>query len=198
MYDEKEVKKSVSKRKKLFIAYLIIALITLQSGALLLAFNINDGLFFLGITLILLPLIFIFNIFSSFSPNVLFSRAVKGKNIKEHVYEVYVRRGVALRPKQVGMPYGGQPLSHTRMAKASLRSAVYLKLDNGNIKEIRGMRVEHVELFEDGDVLYKPAGAKYPVIISRPAERQPCPLCGTINPTSITACISCGLKMKNE
>ena len=195
MYDEKGIKLRVFKKRQFFIVYLAIALAILAGGITLIALNLSDTLLFLGIVIIISSLVFITNLLNKYQPKILFSRAVKGKNIKEDIYEVYVRRGVALRPKQVGMGYGGQPLSHTRMAKLSLRSAVYLKLDNGDIREIRNMRVEHVELYGDGDTLYKHAGAKYPVILGRAVERQPCPLCGTINAVKDDSCITCGLKI---
>ena len=195
MYDEKELKLRIFKKRQFFIVYLAIALAILAGGITLLALNLSDTLFFLGIVIIIAALIYITGLLNKFSPLILFSRGIRGKNIKEDVYEVYVRRGIALAPKQAGMGYGGRPLSHTRMAKAALRSAVYLKLDGGDIREIRNMRVEHVELYEDGDTLYKPAGAKYPVILGRAVERQPCPLCGTINAVTEGACITCGLKI---
>ena len=198
MWDEKEIKRRVFKKRQFFIAYLAIAIAILAGGAVLLFLNLSDTLFLIGIITILASLIFIASIFNSFSPRILFSREALGENIKEDIYEVYVRRGIALRPRQVGMGYGGTPLSHTRMAKATLRSAVYLKLDSGDIKEIRGMRVEHVELYEDKDILFRYSGTKYPVILNRETQRQPCPICGTINAVSDEACINCGLKKHIE
>ena len=172
---------------------LSLALLALILGIVFLVLDLNNTMFFSGILIIIFSLIFIYVLCNKYSPAILFSREIKGENIKEHIYEVYVRRGIALRPRQVGMGYGGQPLSHTRMAKASLRSAVYLRLDDGSIKEIRNMRVEHVELYEDGDLLLKYAGTKYPVITNRESERQPCPICGTINLKKDGACITCKL-----
>ncbi len=195
-YDEKEIEKRVFQKRKVFLIKLIIDLLLLIGGIVLLILDADNAMFFCGIVIIIFTLAYLSILCDKCRPITLFSREIKGENIKEHIYEVYVRRGFALAPKQAGMGYGGRPLSHTRMAKLSLRSAVYLKLDNGDIKEIRNMRVEHVELYEDGDALLKYAGAKYPVIINRESERQPCPLCGTINATKDEACLSCGLKMK--
>lgn len=194
MYDENEISKRVAKRKRLFILSFIIDFLALVGGIVFLVLDLNSSLFFRGIIIIVFSLLFMWITCEKYSPKILFSRSVTGKNIKEHIYEVYVRRGVALRPKQVGMGYGGAPLSHTRMAKASLRSAVYLRLENKDIYEIRNMRVEHTELYEDGDTLYKPSGTKYPMIVGRETERQVCPICGTINIAKDEACINCGLK----
>ncbi len=198
MYDEKEIQKRISQKRKVFLVKLIIDLLLLAGGVVFLILDIDNAMFFRGIVVIIFAVAYLSILCDKYRPVTLFSREIKGENIKEHIYEVYVRRGVALRPKQVGMPYGGQPLSHTRMAKVSLRSAVYLKLDSGDIKEIRNMRVEHVELYEDGDALLKYAGTKYPVIINRESERQPCPLCGTINAVKDEACLTCNLKIKKE
>ena len=194
-YDEKEIAKAISKKRKYFLISLILDLFVLAGGIVFLIIDTSNSRFFSGIIMVLISLVFIWNLCNKYAPFTLFSREIKGENIKEDIYEIYVRRGVALRPKQVGMGYGGRPLSHTRMAKTFLRSAVFLKLENGDIKEIRGMRVEHVELYEDGDTLLKYAGANYPVIVNRETQRQPCPLCGTINLTKDEACIHCGLRM---
>ena len=194
MFSENEIRERVSQKRRIFIAKLIIDLLVLSGGIVFLILDINNSLFFRGIVIIVIALLYLWILCDKYSPTVLFSKEIKGENIKENIYEVYVRRGIALRPKQTGMPYGGHPLSHTRMAKASLRSAVYLRLENGDVREIRNMRVEHVELYEDGDVLFKPAGTKYPMIISRKTERQVCPLCGTINLTKNDSCLSCQLK----
>ena len=198
MYCENEISERTAKQKRKFLAVFAIDLLALIGGIVFLALDINSELFFRGIIIIVFSLLFMWRIFEKYSPKTLFSKGFKGENIKEDVYEVYVRRGVALRPKQVGMPYGGRPLSHTRMSKSILRSAVYLKLDNGDIKEIRGMRVEHVELYEDGDTLQKYPGTKYPVIINRESARQPCPICGTINLMTDVACITCNLAIKTK
>lgn len=197
MFDEKELALRIAKKRRSFLIEFIIDILVLIGGAVFLVLDINNSLFFRGIIIIVFALLFLWRILDKYAPLVLFSREIKGKNIKENIYEVYVRRGVALAPKQAGMGYGGRPLSHTRMAKASLRSAVYLKLDNGDVKEIRNMRVEHIELYEDGDTLFKPAGAKFPMIAGRETERQVCPLCGTINAVKDGACLTCGLQMEN-
>ena len=194
MYDRKEIAQRVAKKRKHFIGLLVTTLVLLTAGVVIFAIDINKTITFISMLGIALCVAFLFGIYNVFAPNVLFSHSVEGKNVKEHIYEVYVRRGFGLSPRQAGMRYGGQPISHTRMAKGHLRSAVYLKLENGNFVEIRGLRVEHAELYEDGDLLYKPAGTKYPIILGRHTERQPCPLCGTINAVSTTACICCGLK----
>ena len=196
-YDEKEIAKAISKKRKYFLVSLALNLFVFAGGVVFLAVDSDDRRFFSGIIMILISLVFIWNLCNKYAPFTLFSREIKGENIKEDIYEIYVRRGVALAPKQVGMGYGGRPLSHTRMAKTFLRSSVFLKLENGDIKEIRGMRVEHVELYEDGDTLLKYAGANYPIVLGRELERQPCPLCGTINLTKDDACIHCGLKIKH-
>jgi len=198
MYDEKEIRKRVSRKRQFFFAYLITALAVFSAGILLIVLDFEEPYFFLGIIVSASSLAFIVSLISRASLKALFSKDIKGENVKEHIYEVYVRRGVALRPKQVGMGYGGQPLSHTRMAKAQLRSLVYLKLETGDIKEIRGLRVEHTELYRDGDVLFKYAGTKYPIIVSRKSERQPCPICGSLNLVGDEECLGCDLKIKRE
>ena len=119
MYDEKELAKRVSKKRKAFLIYFFLDIALLAVSITLLILNINETLFFISAIAIALSVAFLFALCNSFSPAVLFSSEIRGKNIKEDVYEVYVRRGFGLSPRQAGMRYGGHPISHTRMAICS-------------------------------------------------------------------------------
>ena len=120
---------------------------------------------------------------------ILLSRKITGKNIKEYEY---------------GIQNDGQPpifrWSNTPNTYANrkthprrLNGSVYLELDNGNVKEITGLYKSHIDIYEEGDILLKYAGTKYPVVLSRKIDIQPCPICGEVNDMSADACQSCGL-----
>lgn len=203
MYDERDIRLRVSKRRQRFIIYLFIAVFIFASGIVLLALDLSDTFFFLGIIISLASLVYITKLFASFSPRTIFSSAIKGKNVKEDAYIIHVRSGaggvgsVGIRSSQVGSHSPTTVQNHTRTARSRVKASVYLMLDDGNVKEIRGLGKEHIELYADGDMLYKPCGTKYPVILNRYTERQPCPICGAINLTKDEECISCGLKILN-
>ena len=50
-----------------------------------------------------------------------------------------------------------------------------------------------MDIYEDGDILVKYAGTRFPVIVSRDAKKQPCPICGEVNDESREECRVCGL-----
>ena len=59
MYDEKEIKLRVFKKRQFFIVYLAIALAILAGGITLIALNLSDTLLFLGIVIIIASFVFI-------------------------------------------------------------------------------------------------------------------------------------------
>lgn len=149
-----------------------------------------------GITAVVM-LFYLKNLYDAYDARTLFSKEIKGENIKEDLYTVSKAYGPGLRYKQVGasglQPFAPNTGANKRKHYPNLKSSVYLRLEDGNVTEIRGLNKEHIELYEEGDTLFKPAGAKYPIIVSRSVTRQPCPLCGTVNDASDTECLTCAL-----
>ena len=195
MYNLKEVEKIVNDKRKSFCikssAILLIMIISLVLSLI----SINDAVTVLGIVAEFPLLYFLVKTWNKCEAKILLKGEVKGKNIKEIEY---------------GIQNDGQPpifrWSNTPNTYANrkthprrLNGSVYLELDNGSIKEITGLYKLHIDIYEEGDILLKPAGTKYPVVISRKLDKQPCPICGEVNDMSADACHNCGLGIiKND
>ena len=195
MYDLKEVEKIVNDKRKIFCikssAILFIMIISLVLSLI----SINDAVTVFGIVAEFPLLYFLVKTWNKCEAKILLKGEVKGKNIKEIEY---------------GIQNDGQPpifrWSNTPNTYANrkthprrLNGSVYLELDNGSIKEITGLYKFHIDIYEEGDILLKPAGTKYPVVISRKLDKQPCPICGEVNDMSADACHNCGLSIiKND
>lgn len=199
-YSREEIAVAVSKKKRHFTVAASVMLTLLAVAAVLLILNINDTLSFIMIVLILLLLHCTASTFAHFQPRVLFSKEIEGVNIREDLYHAQVRSGPGLRHKQVGssglLPFAPNT-GENKKKSHSLRGAVYIRTDDGNVCAIRGLSETHVEIFEDGDKLLKLSGTNYPIILNRDEERQPCPLCGAVNGQDRSKCIGCGVSIVN-
>lgn len=159
--------------------------------------GINDTLTFLMIVLEFTSLAYIYLLFNRYSPFVLFSGEIKGKNIKEDEY--LGRRGVSYhgryKPRGTHIRLLNTGANRKRTNDSVIRSGVYLELDSGEIVCISDLYKSSTDLYEIGDLLVKYAGTKFPVVIGRNVERQPCPFCGEINSPNNNSCRECGLKI---
>lgn len=202
-YSKDEIQKRVKKRKHDF-ALRASAILSLMLAALvLIILDINKTLTFILLISEPLLLLLLSLTVEKYSPGVLFSKEMIGINIKEDEYTVTRRNGPGMRYKQVGAPsFGGPPIApstgaNKRRTPPALRSAVYLRLEDGSVTMLRGLYKAHTELYEDGDTLLKYAGTKYPLIINRAARLQPCPICGEINREGDERCSCCSLKIES-
>ena len=196
-YDLSQLKERIAERKRIFKLRLFFCVGLFITSVLIIAFNYgkNDTVVLAG-GMAAIILIFVFaDILKKYSPAVLFSPEIRGVNIKEDEY--------VLRTPQRGYKMGKYlryvtPSTGSNMqtkVHEKMRAGVYLRLDDGNIYAIDNLFTAHTNLYEIGDVLYKPAGVKYPIIESRITDRQPCPLCGQLNDDKSTECGGCGLNI---
>jgi hypothetical protein len=129
-----------------------------------------------------------------YNARVLLSKEIRGKNIKEYEYGVHASGNAQGKIyRRVGIP-----LTHAnRRASSPLRinGTVYLELENGNVTSISGLYKSHMDIYEDGDILVKYAGTRFPVVVSRDVYKQPCPICGEVNDKSRSECRTCGLSI---
>ncbi len=191
------------KQKSFLIRAFVLMLFSLLCVLLIIFLSIGEIIVISGVALFVTFLLCI-KLFEKFNPKVLFSKGIKGENLKEGEYEIMKRgsyTGNGMRHKQVGshgaMPYAPNTRANRKAFHKNMHFSgeVYLKTDDGNIVLISGLYGSHLEIYEEGDILLKPAGAKFPIVVSRDAERQPCPLCGEINGGERKACANCGLKI---
>ena len=195
MYNLNELFGRVRKMRRRFIIRLCGMALIAVAAAVLIALRINETVTFLSIVTELALLLLLYRLFGKYKPLILFSRGIRGVNIKEDEY-VGVRkinyhgrynpRGVHIRLPRIRANRG-------TVNNGGIRSTVYLRLDDGNVSSVCDLYKSNTDLYEIGDTLVRYTGTKYPVIESRAAERQPCPMCGEVNSVNDTSCRGCGL-----
>lgn len=203
-YDFKDLNIKVQKRKKSFICCTVSLLLFSVICILLIAFSdSNEIILISGVALFVIFLLFV-KLFEKFNPKVLFSKEIRGENLKESEYEIMKRgsyTGNGMRHKQVGshgtMPYAPNTRANRKAFHKNMHFSgeVYLKSDNGNVHLLSGLYLSHLEIYEEGDILLKPRGCKFPIVTNRYVESQPCPLCGEMNGSERDSCPGCGLKI---
>lgn len=206
-YDLQDLNIKVQKRKKSFICGAASLLLFSVICILLIAFSgSNEIILISGVALFVIFLLFI-KLFEKLNPKVLFSKEIKGENLKESEYEImkrgsYTRNG--MRHKQVGshgaMPYAPNTKANRKAFHKNMHFSgeVYLRSNVGNIHLLSGLYLSHLEIYEEGDILLKPRGCKFPIVTNRSLESQPCPLCGEVNGSGRKSCSGCGLKISSK
>ena len=188
-YDEERISWIVADKRRSFkIRFYIIA--ALMLGALTVSIiNVSDYLSVL-LAMIEFPLMLIMvRLIKKHDARVLLSKEIKGKSIKEYEYAISGRpRTMVFRRANVAHTFANRASSPMR-----LNGTVYLELEDGNVTSISGLYKSHMDIYEDGDMLIKYAGTKFPIIVGREVKKQPCPICGEINDSSRDACKACGL-----
>ena len=196
MYDLEKLSWIIDARRKRFKLWLALFVAMLIAGVVLFIIG-EDNVAFYGIIVAVVALALFLDLWRRYSPTVLFSGEIRGINIKEHEYVesarggYTIRRGVAMR--------GGRTYSNSGNAKSKrphVRAAyVYVKLENGDVLILDGLNSNHTDIYEIGDEILRPAGARYPIVLNRDVEKQPCPLCGRINAMDLDGCAFCGLSI---
>ena len=196
MYDLEKLSWIIDARRKRFKLWLALFIAMLIVGIALFVFG-EGNIAFYGIIVGIVAFALFADLWRRYSPTVLFSREIKGVNIKEHEYVesagggYTVRRGIAVRGGRTHSNSG-----HAKSRRPHVRSAyVYVKLDDGNVVILDGLNSNHTDIYEIGDEILRPAGARYPIVLNRDVEKQPCPLCGRINGMDLDGCAFCGLSI---
>ena len=202
-YDVEVIKKRVKDKKQDFLTRVSVTA-TVGLILVILAFvsAVDDNLRLACGICGFVMLFYVKSLFDSYNARVLFSKEIKGINIKEDLYVTRKAYGPGLRYKQEGAsglaPIAPNTGANRKKQHPRLRSSVYLRLEDGNVAEIRDLKKEHIELYNDGDTLIKLEGTKYPTIIGRRVTSQPCPICGEINGEEYDCCIGCSLPIREE
>lgn len=188
-----EIVKEKKRRFKITLAVLT-ALFAIVIAEFILYYGINDYYVFYSGAAAVILIIILSNTIRKYRPEILFSPEIKGENIKEDEYVLLAqKRGfkAGKYSKYIVPPAGsGMPSQRERIV-----AAVYIRRDNGDVYLIDRISTAHTNLYEIGDTLYKPAGAKYPIILNRSTALQPCPLCGTLNDGKKNGCTTCNLNI---
>ena len=195
-YDLKELYARIKRKRCKFIvrssALLIAAMVCI---GLIFAFSSkNDNVVFISSVGVALSFVFEMKLISRFSPATLFSNELRGENVREDEYVAELRYNTPRVYRRINYPDTRANSGQNRRSRPlDIRSSVYLKLADGDIKEIRGLKKRHTDIYEVGDTLFKPRGTKYLIVEGRHVSIQPCPFCGEINTEEKTACSSCRL-----
>jgi hypothetical protein len=197
-YDLDDLQRRIEAKRKKFLGSIALAAV-FDVAAVVAALFVPENKFIVpAAIIILISWAFVGGLVRKYAPSILFSREIEGENVKEHEYYAGID-GKPIRRRFANLPHN---YSNTSPAKRSaIRGIVYLRDKDGEIHRIGGLSATLMDLYEDGDILYKPSGAKYPQIISRTPKHQPCPLCGCLNSTesrargsiSLSECTSCRL-----
>ena len=196
-YDLDEIRRRVNDRRKGFlIRVCFLALLFIAAVLAMLLFP-DITVNFVSVVVIVFIIFGALRLFEKYEPLVLFSKEIRGVNVKEHEYVCNQRKGFTILHRGVFARAGLQRVSTARI-KASTKAIVYLKLEDGNIAVIDGLTNAHTDVYDDGDELLRISGTKYPIIINRATKKQPCPVCGTVNRIQDESCFNCNLKIYTE
>ncbi len=202
-YNLDEIKRTVYEKRKKFIITLSATLLLMIASLVLILLKISDTLTFVCIVAEFVLFFVIYRTFDVQQPKIIFSKEIRGINIKE---DEYISRKVprnAIKWRQVGGSASPAPIApntgaNKRREPPNIRSRVYIQLENGNIVTISLLYKSHTELYEEGDTLLKYSGTQFPIITSRNTSKQPCPICGEVNDALSKNCAGCGLSIVQE
>ncbi len=195
MYNLKEIEKIVNEKRKNFYIKASVILCAMIISLVLSLLRINDTITVLGIVIEFPLFYFLVKTWNKSEAKVILKGEIKGKNIKKIEYGIQ-NDGQPPIYRRGNMPHN---MSNRKVHPRRLNGTVYLELENGDIKEITNLHKSHMDIYEEGDILLKPAGAKCLVVLSRQIDKQPCPICGDVNDMSNDACHNCGLGIiKND
>ncbi len=173
-YDIGELKRRVSAKRLAFILFLVLGVIFIAAATLVtVKLYENVGWLLLGIILYVVGFTVIGIPYKIYTPSVLKSREYYATVVKRHVFK-------------------GE-LSSTDSAPQAKYGVLILTDEKGKNHAIRHMNIRQLEMYIDGDRVFHVGGTKYPIIIGRDVEVQPCPLCGTANKRGEKECSRCSL-----
>lgn len=188
-YDTEKISISVKKRRIDFIKKAAALLSVLIASIIAIVINFNNYVSVICVLLILLSSALLAGYMRKFNVRLLFSKEICGKNKKEYEYRINGDKRNPIHSRGI-VPH---TYANRKSAPLRLNGTVYLELDDGSIKSISGLYKSHMDIYEEGDVLIKYAGTRFPIVLNRKVSIQPCPICGEVNDVSLDACRTCGL-----
>ena len=188
-YDDERISWIISDKRKAFKIRCGIILTLILTFLIVSVINISDYLTVLC-SMLEFPLLFLLAMqIKKFDAKTLMSREVRGKNVKEYEYGIHGSSAERIY-RRGNMPH---TFTNKKILHPRINGTVYLELEDGNVTSISGLYKSHMEIYEDGDMLVKYAGTRFPIVVGRAVKKQPCPLCGEVNDSSRDACRVCGL-----
>ena len=198
MYDLEKLSWRIEAKRRKFKILASVYSIMAIAGFLLTIINENK-IRMGGFVLIGAGVFLFIHLINKYSPMLLFSPDIKGISIKEHEYvATRVARASSAAGRSIAFRNtgGGSNAGNAKSKRPHVRAAtVYVKLEDGNVAAFDGLTSLQTDIYEIGDELLRPSGARYPIILNRDTERQPCPWCGRINSRESFECEVCGLSI---
>ena len=192
-YDLSAIELRVSEAKRKFKNSVIACfIIFFASAGVIIGFydTNNTAVFFAGLVAAYAIVLFIRTL-NKFSPVILFSPEIRGVNILEEEFAFNQRRGFSLGSRYA--MYVRRTSHSGNNRRYRIGANVYLRLEDGDVYIIKGLTQAHTDIYVEGDILFKPAGVRYPVVEGRNVKSQPCPCCGYINYSGSKECERCHL-----
>ena len=190
-YDLCELRNRVKKERMHVSIKIFIVVFLMMIGGVITIINFAGSVTLICIA-VQFPLLFcLVSIWNRSQGKILFGREFTGEIIKK--YEYGIQNDGA--PPIFRWVYTPNTYANRKVHLRVLNGSVFIKQDNGNIKEIRSLYKTHMDIFEEGVVIMKPAGVKFPILVSRTVSEHPCPYCGETNSAEEKMCCHCGLKI---
>lgn len=196
MYDLEKLSWRVEARRRKFKILAAVYSVMTAVG-LALAFVNKNQVRMWGFILLGAGVFLFIRLITKYSPLLLFSPDIKGISIKEHEYvATKVARAPTGRVTIFRNAGGGSNAGSAKAKRPHVRAAtVYVRLEDGEVATFDGLTSVQTDIYEIGDELLRPSGARYPIILNRDTEKQPCPWCGRINTRESFECGNCRLSI---
>lgn len=173
-YDIGELKCRVGARRLCFLALLCVGLLLIVAAAVIIVTLYADGAWLLlGIAVGVVGFALVGVPYRIYRPAVLKSREYYATVTRKHVFNSATDdRGGSIKAK-----YG----------------VMILTDEGGKNHAVRGLTMEQLAAYREGDRVFHVGGTRFPIIIGREVDAQPCPICGTANSPSDDKCPRCRL-----
>ncbi len=185
-YDMEEFRTRVRERRESFVRDTVVLLLLLIVAVIVLVCFPETTVTFICVAAIIVSVVLLICTVKKYKPILLYAKEIRGINVKEHEYTVAGRQ-------RNSRWFGRYTLGSSRVAKSNIHSIIYLRLEDGDVVAVDGHMQVHTDLYEIGDELTRYSGAKYLLITGKDVEKNPCPICGTVNTDGKFRCDGCGL-----
>ena len=198
-YSPGEIQRRIGERRKRFLATEISLGLLTVGGATVASLYYKDIMIsFFGAMAVIVGIAVFIRVWNKSRPGILFCREMRGVDIAENEYVAMRYSGVGRYSRWAGstvIPRRGES-SGSNYRPRGLKGTVYLRLDNGDVDRVTDLPVAYTDFYEEGDSILRYSGTKYPIVIGREVDRQPCPICGRFNTPDLYACRSCDLPIE--
>ena len=198
-YSPGEIQRRIGERRRRFLSTEISLALLSAAGASVATIYYKDIMIsFLGAVAMIIGIAIFIRVWKRSRPDILFCREIRGVDIAENEYVAMRYVGAGRYSRWAGstaIPRRRESAGSNQRPRG-LKGTVYLRLDNGDVDRVTDLPVAYTDFYEEGDLILRYGGTKYPIVIGREVDRQPCPICGRFNTPDLFACRSCDLPIE--